>query len=109
MSDVTLEQCFNHAIYIVPAKAAGTTKRVRIGWDKPYSSQAAGRYAMQHLGTWNSCGLRKDGTWDKYGDAFDTEQEAFDTLLASPYADVYDRWEEQRDIQQAGRMAGAQS
>lgn len=53
---------------------------------------------MQFLGSMNACGLRKDGTWGKYGDAFDTEQEAFDTLMASPYADVYDRWEEQEAV-----------
>lgn len=94
-----LSKFLAYSIYTVPPQVAGTTRRVRIGWQKPYSSQQPGRYAMQDLGGMNSCGLRRDGTWGKYGEAFATEQEAFDVLMASPYADVYDRWEEQREIQ----------
>jgi hypothetical protein len=97
MNDI--EKYLNHSIYVVPAADAGTTKDVRIGWQKPYTTQKAARYAMQHLGAMNSCGLRKDGTWHKYGEAFATEQEALDVLMTSKFKDVYDRWQEQEVIQ----------
>jgi hypothetical protein len=87
----------DHAIaYRIPAEEVGTTKPVHIRLGSAYSSDLRpGWFVYQFLAPNNICGMYHNGTWDKYGEPFDTAEEALEAVRASQYTDRYDRWQEQ--------------
>lgn len=101
MSDTDARRILDrHAIaYMIPNDITNTTKSVHIRYNSIYSSDPRkGWFAYQHLGGMNDCAVYADGTWDKYGEPFDTPEAALDAAAKSTYADRYDRWEEQDAI-----------
>lgn len=67
--------------YLVPREISGQDRPVRIG--PCVYGRYQGIYAYKVYGEINAVGLRRNGTWAKYGESFDSAQQALDALLAN--------------------------
>ena len=72
--------------WTIPTHVAKQDRPVRIG--PCVYSRYQGIYAYKVYGEMNAIGLRRDGTWHKYGQPFDTPEDAYRTLLAT----TCERW-----------------
>lgn len=77
--DCTLE-LFASA-YTVPTWVSGQDAPIRIG--SCVYGRYAGIYAYKVYGKINAIGLRRDGSWGKYGDSFPSHQAAYEALMAT--------------------------
>lgn len=71
----------------VPRTVTGLPRTATIG--PCVYSRYPGIFVYMVWGELSAQGLQKDGTWFKYGEAFDSAQEAYEALLAStnPWVD----------------------
>jgi len=86
--------------YKIPKSASGKPLVCYIMGDI-YTHRRKGWFVFQYHASNNACGLNHNGTWDKYGEPFQSPQEAFDTLRNTEFLDQYDRYEEQ-DVRNKG-------
>lgn len=71
------------AAWSIPPGVSGQDVVVRIG--SCAYNRFPGIFAYKVYGELNAIGLKKDGTWHKYGDAFDSPQQAYETLLKTTH------------------------
>lgn len=44
-----------------------------------------GIFVYKVYGQFNAVGMRRDGTWFKYGESFETHDQAYEALIKTPY------------------------
>lgn len=69
--------------YLIPAVAANQDRSVVIG--PCVYGRWGGVFAYKVYGDMDVIGLKRDGTWHKYGDDFGTPEKAYETLLATTH------------------------
>lgn len=69
--------------WTIPTAVAKQDRPVQIG--RCTYGRYRGIFAYKVYGELTAYGLKKDGTWHKYGDPFDSPQEAYETLLGTTH------------------------
>lgn len=82
----TLDELAKNITYFVPASITGLERQVTIRYEDPYENlRRTGFFVSLVRGSMNAIVLKLDGTWDKYGEPFDSYQAAYDKLLETPW------------------------
>jgi len=95
--------------YVVPAAATGLGSRLNIRWGGFHTStkNVHGWYAMQ-IDTHDTT-LNHDGTWDKYGQPFETAELALELATTTEHTDRYGRLRGDTDEYYAELLAAHQA